>query len=440
MREAHRPQVDLGSQATIQIDRNTQLNGNRSMPAPHRLTILADDLTGAADTGAPFAAAGFRTAVVLADQASTPATEIIVVNTNSRGVPAATAAQATHDAIQQWAPTGSRLGWVYKKIDSALRGHPRAEVEAAMTACGVRKVLVAPALPQQGRTTVGGRQHLDGLPLEETDFGALGVESDLLAIFDPHHTGEAIALPLAIVRQGPSAIASFVASIEAGVIIADAETSPDLDALAQAIVQSGPGLIAGTAGLAHALAAVLPGSLQREPLRVPPPSAGGILVIAGSRDAATARQVDHLRAHGTPIVSLATHHLDDPAMLRTEVVTPLADMVASGSAAVLTTVGLASPAHGAADIRNQLAAIASALVTTGSISGLVLTGGDVAMGVLANLGVTHIELGGEVRPAMPWGIGNLSDGHRVPLATKAGSFGDADALLACLAFLGESTD
>ena len=45
----------------------------------------------------------------------------------------------------------------YKKIDSALRGHPGAEI--AVTGCGQRRsrILVAPALPSEGRVVRSGQ-------------------------------------------------------------------------------------------------------------------------------------------------------------------------------------------------------------------------------------------------------------------------------------------
>ena len=67
--------------------------------------------------------------------------------------------------------------------------------------------------------------------------------------------------------------------------------------------------------------------------------------------------------------------------------------------------------------------------------GLVLTGGDVAAGGDRRLGAEAIVLGGEVRPAIPWGVlqSPMIPGCRV--VTKAGSFGDPEALLACVTFL-----
>lgn len=404
------------------------------MPNPHLLTILADDLTGAADTGAPFAAAGLTTSIVL-NAETPPDADVLVVTTNSRDLPADAAANLTRHAIHHWLTPASRM--VYRKIDSALRGHPHAEVKAVMNVLGVQRVLVAPALPQQGRTTIDGRQLLDGVPLEDTSFGTIGVESNLLHIFDPDHTGQAIALPLHAVRQGSESISGFLEDVPAGIIVADAETAADLDNLAQAIIASNLTLLAGTAGLARSLATVLAESSHPSP--EPPRATGSILIVAGSREDITARQVDHLRTNGTQVITLTTNHLDDPAMLQAEVITPLAETLATGNPAVVTSVGLESSTHGAAEIRAHLATVAATLAGTVPIGGLVLTGGDIAMGVLEKLEVSHIELGGEVRPALPWGIAHLGNGTSIPVATKAGSFGTEDALLACLVFLSTSS-
>ena len=52
-----------------------------------------------------------------------------------------------------------------------------------MDTLGERGALVAPAFPAQGRTTVGGRQCVNGVPIERTAFGQDGATSDLGALF-----------------------------------------------------------------------------------------------------------------------------------------------------------------------------------------------------------------------------------------------------------------
>jgi uncharacterized protein YgbK (DUF1537 family) len=65
----------------------------------------------------------------------------------------------------------------------------------------------------------------------------------------------------------------------------------------------------------------------------------------------------------------------------------------------------------------------------------VLTGGDVAAAVSAALGATALWLSGEISSGIPWGRLEGGSLHGSPVATKAGSFGDDNALLSCIDLL-----
>ena len=90
---------------------------------PPRLLIIADDLTGANDTGVQFAKQGIETRVVI-DPAQFIAPfdcQVLVVNTESRHLNADAAYQLVYNVAQQ----GLQLGipQFYKKTDSTLRGN-----------------------------------------------------------------------------------------------------------------------------------------------------------------------------------------------------------------------------------------------------------------------------------------------------------------------------
>jgi len=96
------------------------------------VTIIADDLTGACDTGCLFAGPG--PVGVLAPPALTAAdssaiTPVITIDTESRPLPPPEAAAAIHAAARR---LGGRLasGRVFKKIDSTLRGAAGVELTA----------------------------------------------------------------------------------------------------------------------------------------------------------------------------------------------------------------------------------------------------------------------------------------------------------------------
>ena len=98
-----------------------------------QLAIVADDLTGAADTSARFANAGLATVIRLSG-AMVPNADVLAVSTESRDLDPAAAAKTVRSALIGIAGGQADAGprWVYKKIDSVLRGHPRDELLAAL--------------------------------------------------------------------------------------------------------------------------------------------------------------------------------------------------------------------------------------------------------------------------------------------------------------------
>src|SRR5512132_4324144 len=96
------------------------------------VTIIADDLTGACDTGCLFAGSG-PVGVLVAPAVTVPSSSamapVITLDTESRALPPREAAAAIHAAARQ---VGERLaaGHVFKKIDSTLRGAAGVELTA----------------------------------------------------------------------------------------------------------------------------------------------------------------------------------------------------------------------------------------------------------------------------------------------------------------------
>ena len=181
--------------------------------------------------------------------------------------------------------------WIYKKIDSALRGHPRDELFAAMEATGARRALVAPAFPAEGRTTVGGRQHIDGVPVESSGIGGAGAVSDLVALFETEQGPPVRLLDLATLRGQPDALRRLLYDDPGGIVVADAETDDDLMTLSRAVAGGRLPLFCGSAGFARQLARALPLTRNAHPRSKIVRGSGPILVVAGSQHEATARQI-----------------------------------------------------------------------------------------------------------------------------------------------------
>jgi uncharacterized protein YgbK (DUF1537 family) len=138
-----------------------------------RFCVIADDLTGALDTGVVFRKNGFLTAVsshFLPDTRTGPRSpEVLVVNTETRHL---TPEQA-YTVVSSLAAAMVKLSpdtIVYKKIDSTLRGNIGPELKALNDAFPGKLLVTAPALPGQGRTCREGSVYLYGKPLHETEF------------------------------------------------------------------------------------------------------------------------------------------------------------------------------------------------------------------------------------------------------------------------------
>jgi uncharacterized protein YgbK (DUF1537 family) len=82
-----------------------------------------------------------------------------------------------------------------------------------------------------------------------------------------------------------------------------------------------------------------------------------------------------------------------------------------------------------------LGGITKDIVKRSKIAGLILTGGDTARGVCRSMGVDMIEIDDEVSTGVPSGIVVGGEYGGLRIVTKAGSFGDEDALVESVRFL-----
>ena len=137
-----------------------------------RILVLADDLTGALEVGAKFAAAGKRSAVrtlsSLAPSALRAAAGVLVVDTETRHSPPAEAAQWVLQLAR--AARAEGFSHAYKKTDSTLRGNIPTELTALMEAYGGAPLLYVPAYPQMGRTIKHGILYVNQVPVSNTAF------------------------------------------------------------------------------------------------------------------------------------------------------------------------------------------------------------------------------------------------------------------------------
>jgi uncharacterized protein YgbK (DUF1537 family) len=391
--------------------------------------IIADDLTGACDTGACFAQHGLSTAVQIGlpaeDAPLMPTSDVLVFNTVSRALPEPLAIRAVQNVTRRIAQDEALI---YKKIDSTLRGHPGAELHALMQALRVDRALVTPAFPAQGRTVLGGQVLVQGQPLGQTVFAGEGAVGDLQTVFaHPHHPLHMLTSD-EVQQELPSTRARLSSP---GISLADAQTDAHLRRLAQLARACGIRLLCGSAGLAMALAQQMtPADRPVAPL---PSTPGATLGVAGSRNPSTAVQVRYASQHGIPILQPPPEWMDSadacpPAAL----IEALCTTLAGEGRAILSTCNLPESDLGRKAVAQRLGEIVAQVARRVTLQRLVLTGGDVAMAVCTALGAHWLALYGEAQPGIA--LGRLADSpyEGVSIITKAGGFGAEDALMKCL--------
>jgi uncharacterized protein YgbK (DUF1537 family) len=394
------------------------------------VAIVADDLTGAMDTAAPFASAGLSTRVVFDGGllgVSECNTDVLSLNTGTRHVSESEAGAIVRAVVTRLLDTEPRI--LLKKIDSTLRGNVAAEIVAAARSSGRRHLIIAPAAPGHDRIVRMGAVFVHGVPLHETTIAS-----------DTHSPAPKHLLHDLLLAKAPEITihhwrrdARRTLAPDAGVhaYIADGETEADLTGIAQfALDHAEELLLVGAAGLGTALAGALHLPSARPAVALPPSRV--VLFVVGSRTRLSGEQVSQLQRVGIQDILL-------PVAFPPECVwrpDTIAAKREGGAAFVLR------PAQeivaSAADVARGVGRACAELVRQLDVDTLVIVGGDTASAVLYALEIRDATVAGEVAPGIAVGSSFLH--HRpITIITKSGGFGDNESLTKILSRLQIST-
>jgi D-threonate/D-erythronate kinase len=390
--------------------------------------ILADDLSGAADCAVSALHAGLDAEVFLtAESAPESDTAVVAIDLNIRGVNAERARALTFKSLEKIRPRADLF--LYRKIDSTLRGNVAVELAATRAAAGKRFIVLAPAFPANQRTTVGGRILVDGEPLEQTQFWNTAIPTPDFAtqLADAGLIVESI--PLETVRRGKQEIHRTISDLVGEgctTILCDAERDEDLFQIAQAGFEFGPqSLFAGSAGLARQLFKLFPASELKIP--VPRKLSELVLMVVGSFTSNSQTQFIKLRGvTGLQCFLLGLKELETEAILRPE----LQRVLDSGrDLAVAANAEITFP--DAAKPSELLARLLAPLL--GLVGALVVTGGETCRALLEVIGAQKLQLLDELEPGVS--LGFVSSPRPLLVVVKAGGFGDPDTLQNAYRFL-----
>lgn len=180
------------------------------------ITIIADDITGAAEIAGIAHRYGLRSLLSMTVPTATDGYDVIVIATDARSYGAQEAARMTQE-IYALLPEDVRTSpLLFRKTDSALRGNVREELDALGG-----DFIYMPANPSKGRIIRDGIYYINEVPLADTDFR-----------FDPEFP----------------AFSSVISERLPGIVYANATTKADVDAVVNKAMAEGRRL-AGAADL-----------------------------------------------------------------------------------------------------------------------------------------------------------------------------------------------
>lgn len=417
-----------------------------------KILVVADDLTGAVDTGAQFRKRGYRTCVITGSDGFhniLKECDVLVIDTESRFDDSRIAYEKTFETGKL--ANSENFKYIYKKLDSTMRGNVGAEIAGLMDSLEISHTFVVPALPLYGRTTLDGKVYVKGILLEETDFANDPKnpvrESFIPSIISDQTDKSTGIISIEEIRAGRKQLTLKLETlISSGIqiIVIDAENNDDLDLIASVLSERKERMMfAGCSGFAEALSCFI--TLEREKK--------SSIVFAGSVNKVTIRQVKkaadkfHIQVvdiDAEDILSGKTDkELNRIKRIAKTAIEDGKDLIirSAKSGEYVDECFMKANEKGIDEsgisdiISGFIGKLAADIISSGSLKGIILTGGDTAFKTLKALNINGIVIKGEIAHGIPYGNFMDESFRDLIVVTKAGGFGTEDTLSQIINFL-----
>lgn len=400
-----------------------------------KLLVIADDFTGALDTGVQFSSQGIETLVStqteLAYDSIPEEIEVLVVNTESRHLNFDDAYKKNKTIIENAQKVG--IPYIYKKVDSALRGNISAEIKAMLDTYEQEIIPFLPSYPEMNRILLNGHLYIDGVLVSESVFAddpyEPVTESNLIRRLENEAKIQAT-----LIKKD-----SLPKDIK-GVWVFDSQTEEVLEAQVDLLEQENLlAITAGCAGFAKVLAKkIFPnGKDISYTLKQP------LVVVCGSLNPITKKQIEYVEKKNHPRISLvAKQLLDEIHWESPQGQAEIADFLhlmesqplivfETFSDQTMSEIGLYGLENGlsANDCRfrigESLGKLTEALWTHHQDNTFLFTGGDTLFQSMQVLGITEIKPVAEVATGVVLSTIEWNN-QKMQVITKSGGFGGED--------------
>ena len=428
-----------------------------------RCLVIADDLTGAADTGAQFAKKGLKTLVIPIRQnrkiefSQYLDIDVLVLTSHSRGLAPQEASRKVSSLLEGYPK--SVYSVIYKKIDSTLRGNIGSETDAILKNTGLAWGFLTPALPEQGRIVVGGIHLVRGKPLSLSEVSRDAIspvkESYVKKLLEKQSDHQIGNMGIIEVASGGETLKKAVREASRQgiqILIFDAVERRDLAHIAEvAFTQEKKPLLIGSAGLAKEVAKrFVPKAKGLVISRQKTESAQSILIVSASASRISHEQLNRVeRTKGVPSFLLGREFLtgneSHRSILEEEYASKIGKILLKGNVILKVCqerMLSADPEDVSVPVRITQCLgriVASALERSHFDThdfAILLFGGDTTLSILHHLKTEGIEIDGELFQGVVSGRIVGGRWHGLRLITKAGGFGRKNTLEKILDILG----
>lgn len=360
------------------------------------MIVIADDITGAAEIAGIAFARGEKVRLVCGCPTAADQTTVIATDTRSMTEDEAVAETKRIAAvltphlksnIQHATPIT-----LFKKTDSALRGHVVAELSALMQATGYQRAVYLPANPSKGRIIRGGRYYIkesgDGsrdVPIHETAFS-----------YDPEFPATTSVLK-----------ERFPDACDKSILMPDAETMDDMRRVV-AEYDDGQTLFAGAADLFSVLLETIHQDVSVPPHPSPATHHSSTLILCGS----TQSKPLNLGIPVSPMPLVVYDGSDDISFWDTTVYDVAHSLILTMPFTHRT--GKDAAVH----LRTVMARKVQELVESHCPDHLIIEGGATAWATLQMLGWTQFDIVRQVAP----GVVQMRAANGTLITLKPGSY------------------
>lgn len=404
-----------------------------------KLVIIADDLTGALDTGVQFSKKNMS-AIVTTDlnfnfEDICKEADVVVIDTESRHIPADEAKERVKSALSKF--DKKEIKFFYKKTDSTLRGNIGSEVEGFMEGLNIDEVSFIPAFPLGKRTVKDGVLYVNNVKLAETQF-AMDILNPVTDSFIPDIINKQsdINVKLKDINKEFSPLNNK----EKHIYIFDSENMEDMENIGKFLHNKNRlNYTIGNAGFAEVLTHYIKSDTKKEDIIL---EDDRILFVCGSVNITSLKQCKYAEKIGycsdslkfTNIISEdyknSDNYITDKEYFKEKINNNKKFLLRTSDsedvikkAIEYTEKNSISMEELTSNIANSTGQLVSDLIREHEIRSLIIFGGDTLMGILKNIGCQYIIPVSEIFPGVVFTRAVGKD-TAINVITKAGGFGE----------------